>query len=286
MTQSTPNAEPHGPSADELEALRLLAVDIAFDAGQHAHAARSGLGPGKRAAHDTKSSAVDPVTQFDRETEALVVERLRSERPDDSIVGEEGANHRGSNDYEWHIDPIDGTVNFVYDLPGWCTSVGLLHRGEPVAGAVYSPPLGDRDTAMFSAARGAGAFLGAERIEVSNATDSTTSLIATGFSYHLDQHRVEQAERIARVLPHVRDIRRMGSAALDLAFVAAGRLDAYFEEFISSWDVAAGVLLVREAGGIVTTFAGGELDVAAPAGVLAAGRGLHDTLSKHIATPT
>jgi myo-inositol-1(or 4)-monophosphatase len=280
------DAGPSNPSASELDELRHLAVDIAFAAGSHAQAARSALGPGKRAAHDTKSSAVDPVTQFDRETEALVVERLRSERPDDSIVGEEGANHRGTNDFEWHIDPIDGTVNFVYDLPGWCTSIGLLHRGDPVVGAVYSPPLGDRDTAMFSAARGAGAWLGHDPIEVSTATDSTTSLVATGFSYHLDQHRVEQAERIARVLPHVRDIRRMGSAALDLAFVAAGRVDAYFEEFISSWDVAAGVLLVREAGGIVTTFDGNELDVRAPAGVLAAGHGLHDTLRKRIQTPS
>lgn len=268
--------------ANQLEDLRLLAVDIAFEAGSHAQRARAALGPGKRAAHDTKSSAVDPVTQFDRETEALVVERLRSERPDDSIVGEEGANHRGSNEFEWHIDPIDGTVNFVYDLPGWCTSIGLLQRGEPVVGAIYSPPLGGVDTAMFSATRGGGAFLGANRLTASNSTDLNTSLIATGFSYHLDQHRVEQAERIAHLLPHVRDIRRMGAAALDLAFVAAGRVDAYFEEFLHSWDVAAGVLMVREAGGIVTTFAHTELDVAAPAGVLASGAGLHSTLSDRI----
>lgn len=272
--------DPTGP--DQLEALRLLAVDIAFQAGSHAQRGRASLGPGKRAAHDTKSSAVDPVTQFDRETEALVVERLRSERPNDSIVGEEGANHRGSNDFEWHIDPIDGTVNFVYDLPGWCTSIGLLHQGEPVAGAIYSPPLGGVDAAMFSARRGGGAFLGPDRLTASTSTDLATSLIATGFSYHLDQHRLEQAERIARLLPHVRDIRRMGSAALDLAFVAAGRVDAYFEEFLHSWDVAAGVLLVREAGGIVTTFGHTDLDVSAPAGVLASGAGLHQTLSDRI----
>lgn len=274
--------EPDQLGADELDDLRLLAVDIALEAGRHAQRARAELGPGKRASHETKSSAVDPVTEFDRQTEALVVARLRDERPHDSIVGEEGANHRGTNDLEWHIDPIDGTVNFVYDLPGWCTSIGLLRGGEPIVGAIYSPPLGDADTAVFSSALGAGVFLGADRLDVSSTTDLATSLIATGFSYHLDEHRVEQAERIARLLPHVRDIRRMGSAALDLAFVAAGRVDAYFEEFIHSWDVAAGVLMVREAGGIVTTFAGTELDVTAPAGVLAAGPGLHDTLSANI----
>lgn len=274
--------EPDPVGADQLEGLRLLAVDIAVEAGSHAQRARAGLGPGKRAAHDTKSSAVDPVTQFDRETEALVVDRLRAERPDDSIVGEEGANHRGTNEFEWHIDPIDGTVNFVYDLPGWCTSIGLLHRGEPVVGATYSPPLGDAGTALFSARRGGGVFLGDDRVTASDSTDLATSLVATGFSYHLDEHRTEQAERIARLLPHVRDIRRMGSSALDLAFVAAGRVDAYFEEFLHSWDVAAGVLMVREAGGIVTTFANTELDVAAPAGVLASGSGLHRPLSDRL----
>ena len=267
---------------DELETLRLLAVDIAGEAAAHADRARQGLGPGRRVPHDTKSSAVDPVTQFDRDTESLVVERLRSERPDDSIVGEEGANHRGSNDLEWHIDPIDGTVNYVYDLPGWCTSIAVLRDGEPVAAAISAPRLGDRTTAMFSAAAGLGVWIGDEPIAVSDSTDLATSLVATGFSYHLDAHRSRQARRIARVLPHVRDIRRMGSAALDLAFVAAGRLDAYFEEFLSSWDVAAGVLMVREAGGVVTAFDGGPLDVRNPAGVLAAPPSLHETLHERL----
>ncbi len=255
----------------ELDDLRRLCVDIAGEAGDFAHRSRVELGPGARVAHDTKSSEVDPVTVFDQQTEELVVTRLRTERPDDSIVGEEGSNHAGTSDLTWHVDPIDGTVNFVYDLPQWCTSIGVLRAGEPVAAAIYAPVIGD----LYSASLGGGAFVGDRAITVSDADDLATSLAATGFSYHLDAHRAVQAQRIARVLPQVRDIRRSGSAALDLATVAAGRVDAYFEEFINSWDVAAGVLLVTEAGGIVTRFDGDPLDVTAPAGVVAANPRLH-----------
>ena len=158
------------------------------------------------------------MTEFDRATEAMVVDRLRRERPDDSIVGEEGANHRGTSGYEWHIDPIDGTVNFVYDLPGWCTSIAVLHDGQPVAGAVYAPVVDE----LYSAGLGNGTTINGAAVTVSGSTDLATSLAATGFSYHLDDHRHVQAARIARVLPTVRDIRRQGSAALDLAYVASG----------------------------------------------------------------
>ena len=256
------------------EQLRALCADIASEAGSFALRARRDLGPGARAAHATKSSAVDPVTEFDEATEALVVERLRRERPDDSIVGEEGANHRGSSEFEWHIDPIDGTVNFVYDLPGWCTSIAVLRDGVPVAGAVYAPVVDE----LYTASRNGGTTVNGVELRVSGATSLATSLAATGFSYHLDEHRLAQAARIARVLPTVRDIRRQGSAALDLAYVAAGRVDVYFEEFINSWDVAAGVLLVTEAGGTVTSFDGSDVDVTAPSGIVAATPALHRTV--------
>jgi myo-inositol-1(or 4)-monophosphatase len=259
--------------------VRSLCDSIAHDAGSFAHRARRDLGPGARAAHVTKSSAVDPVTEFDRATEAMVVERLRRERPDDSIVGEEGANHRGSSGYEWHIDPIDGTVNFVYDLPGWCTSVAVLLDGRPVAGAIYAPVVDE----LYSAALGEGASVNGATIGVSGSTELATSLAATGFSYHLDSHRLAQAARIARVLPTVRDIRRQGSAALDLAYVASGRVDLYFEEFINSWDIAAGVLLVTEAGGTVSAFDGSTIEVTAPHGVVASTPGLHAAVVAGIA---
>ncbi len=256
------------PTPDEL---RRHCVEIAREAGDFAHRSRLELGPGARVAHETKSSDVDPVTVFDEETEALVVDRLGAVRPDDAIVGEEGASRAGSSGLTWHIDPIDGTVNFVYDLPLWCTSIGVLRDGVPVAGAVYAPVIGD----LFSASLGGGAFVGDRPVRVSSSDHLATSLVATGFSYHVDEHRTVQAERIARVLPRVRDIRRSGSAALDLATVASGRVDAYFEEYINSWDVAAGVLLVTEAGGTVTRFDGDPLDVSAPAGVIAANGVLH-----------
>ncbi|MFK8023648.1 MAG: inositol monophosphatase family protein [Ilumatobacter sp.] len=255
----------------DIASLRHLCDDLARSAGSFALDARRSLGPGARAAHETKSSDVDPVTEFDRSAEALVVDRLRTERPDDAIVGEEGAADSGTSGLEWHIDPIDGTVNFVYDLPGWCTSIAVLRDGEPVAAAVYAPAVDE----LYSAAIGAGATLNDQPIGVSVHTDLATGLAATGFSYHLDGHRVRQAQRIARVLPNVRDIRRQGSAALDLSYVAAGRVETYFEEFINSWDVAAGVLLVREAGGIVTAFDGSDLSVPNPDGVVAAGPALH-----------
>jgi len=254
-----------------IDRLRALCDDIAREAGTFAHRARRELGAGARAAHATKSSSVDPVTEFDRATEALVFERLRDEQPDDSVVGEEGSNHRGSSDLEWHIDPIDGTVNFVYDLPGWCTSVAVLRNGTPIAGAVYAPVVDE----LYSAALQRGVTINDNPVGVSGASDLATSLAATGFSYHLDEHRARQAARIARVLPTVRDIRRQGSAALDLAYVASGRVDLYFEESINSWDIAAGVLLVREAGGTVTSFDGSAVDVTSPSGVVASTPSLH-----------
>ncbi|MEM9746510.1 MAG: inositol monophosphatase family protein [Actinomycetota bacterium] len=274
----------HGDSPDEL---RRLAVDIAREAGDHARRGRVELGAGSRVAHDTKSSDVDPVTQFDREAEAIVVDRITAARPDDAIVGEEGTDRAGTTGLEWHVDPIDGTVNYVYDLPMWCTSIGVVRDGQPVAGAVYAPMLGE----ITSASLGGGTVLSSiqpdgsmtdQPVTVSDATVLATSLVTTGFSYFVEEHREHQAARIAALLPHVRDIRRMGSAALDLAFVATGRVEGYFEEFLNSWDVAAGVILVTEAGGLVTAFDGSPIDARQPAGVLAAAPELHAALDARI----
>lgn len=269
-------------TSDDVASLRGLCDDLARAAGTHAFEARRTLGPGVRAAHDTKTSDVDPVTEFDRSTEALVVERLRTERPDDAIVGEEGASVAGTSGLEWHIDPIDGTVNFVYDLPCWCSSIAVLRDGVPIAGAVYAPVVNE----LYSAGLGLGTTVNGRTVSVSGHDVLATGLVGTGFSYHLDEHRAVQARRIARVLPGVRDIRRSGSAALDLAYAASGRLDAYFEEFISSWDIAAGVLLVTEAGGVVTSFDGSPCNVTAPAGIVAATPELRSTLLTIIGDPT
>jgi myo-inositol-1(or 4)-monophosphatase len=238
-------------SADLSEELRALAVDLATSAGRLAHDGRRRLGVGQPVAHDTKSTPTDPVTEFDRAAEALIVTTLRSARPDDSIVGEEGAEHAGTSGLEWHIDPIDGTANFVYDLPAWCTSVAVVDHRGPLAGAVYVPVTDE----LFSAARGRGATLNGEPIRCSAASQLATALIGTGFNYS-PATRELQARRLVALLPLVRDVRRFGSAALDLCMVACGRLDAYFEEHLNSWDLAAGVLIASEAGAITSNFLG------------------------------
>jgi len=253
-----------------LDELRELAVDLATDAGRLAHDGRRRLGVGQPVAHDTKSTPTDPVTEFDRAAEALIVDTLRLRRPDDSIVGEEGADHAGSSGLVWHIDPIDGTANFVYDLPAWCTSVAVVDEHGPLAAAVFAPVTNE----LFAAARGSGATLNRTPIRCSDARNLATALIGTGFNYS-PATRQSQAQRLVALLPQVRDVRRYGSAALDLCFVAAGRLDAYFEEYLNSWDLAAGVLIASEAGAITSNFSDGPADTDA---VVAAAPGVHQAL--------
>jgi myo-inositol-1(or 4)-monophosphatase len=255
---------------EQLAALRALAAELATRAGALALDGRQRLGVGQPVAHDTKSTPTDPVTEFDRATEALIVEVLLERRRDDSIVGEEGAAHVGSSGLEWHIDPIDGTVNFVYDLPAWCTSVAVVDEHGSLAGAVYVPVTDE----LFTAARGAGATRNGAAIRCSSAVDIATALIGTGFSYS-PATRARQAERLVTLLPRVRDVRRYGSAALDLCMVACGRLDAYFEEHLNTWDLAAGVLIAAEAGATTSDFVGGP---ASTAGAVATAPGIHQAL--------
>jgi len=259
------------PVADDAAALRDLAARLARAAGALALDGRMSLGVGQPVGHDTKSSATDPVTEFDRAAEALLVGELERRRPDDAIVGEEGANRPGTSGLAWHLDPIDGTVNFVYDLPAWCTSVGVVdHTGRAVAGAVYAPVTDE----LFAASRGGGATLNGTPISASGSDELAMALVATGFNYRADV-RGPQADRVARMITHVRDLRRFGSAALDLCLVACGRIDAYFEEHLNSWDMVAGVLIADEAGARTSNFSGGE---PAPAEVVAAAPGIHDEL--------
>jgi myo-inositol-1(or 4)-monophosphatase len=255
--------------------LRVLAERLARAAGTQALAGRRALGTGQAVTQDTKSTVTDPVTEFDRAAEALIVGELRRIRPDDAIIGEEGADQPGTTGLEWHLDPIDGTVNFVYDLPTWCTSVGVVDGEGGVAGAVYVPVLDE----MFSAARGEGATLNGDPIGVSGVASLDVALVGTGFSY-LPARRHEQSLRVAAMLPEIRDIRRFGSAAIDLCLVACGRVDAYFEQYLNSWDTAAGVLIAREAGATTSDFGTGEPSYD---GVVVATPGIHATLLALIA---
>lgn len=219
----------------------------------------------------TKLTDTDMVTKFDRESEAMIIAGLRSQRPDDSIVGEEGGGHRGSSGIEWHVDPIDGTTSFMYGLPTWCVSIGAQDADGALVGAVYMPDLDE----MFAARRGGGATLNGAPITCSSLTDLSKALVATGFSYTRSQRTV-QSRRVTEFIDQIRDVRRMGAAAVDICFVACGRLDAYFEENLHSWDVLAAELIAREAGASSGDFSGGPLR---PAEVLVSAPGVFDALS-------
>jgi myo-inositol-1(or 4)-monophosphatase len=224
---------------------------------------------------DTKSSATDLVTKFDRAAEELIVDGVRRRHPLDSIVGEEGTDHAGTSGRSWFIDPIDGTTNFVYALPQWATSIGVSDGDGMLVGAVYVPP----NDELFTAVRGRGAWLDGRPIRCSAIDDPALALVATGFGY-LPERRRRQAARVQRLIGSVRDIRRLGAASVDLCYVACGRLDAYYEEHINSWDMAAGELVAREAGCRSSDFAGGP---PRPAEVLVSAPGIHDELRSLIA---
>jgi myo-inositol-1(or 4)-monophosphatase len=236
------------PGPDDALTLRCLAESIARDTGVWLIAERQrGVG-----STSTKSTATDVVTWFDQEAERRIVTRLGQCRPHDAIVGEEGSSVEGTSGVHWLIDPIDGTTNFVYDLGGYAVSIAACDANGPVAGAVYIPSTGE----LFSAHRGGGATRDGYPLSPSATTDFAQALVGTGFSY-VAQRRAHQAQRIADLLPKVRDIRRLGAAAVDLCWVACGRLDVYFEQHLNPWDTAAGVLVATEAGCHAGDFRGG-----------------------------
>jgi myo-inositol-1(or 4)-monophosphatase len=214
----------------------------------------------------TKSTATDIVTEMDRRSEQLVVERILADRPDDGFLGEEGASREGTAGVTWVIDPIDGTVNYLYEIPSYAVSVAARVGGEVVAGAVVNPASGETWTATL----GGGAFLDGRPVRVNASPGLAMALVATGFGYAAER-RARQAEILRVVLPQVRDVRRAGAASLDLCALACGRIDAYYEQGLKPWDLAAGGLVAAEAGALVGGLrgrpAGEALVVAAPPGL-------------------
>jgi myo-inositol-1(or 4)-monophosphatase len=223
----------------------------------------------------SKSSATDLVSEADERAERTIVGYLRVRRPDDSIVAEEGSSAKGATEIRWFIDPLDGTINFLYGIPHWCVAICCADQSGALAGIIYHPL---RDE-LYTATRGGGAFLGESSLRVSRKTELASSLIGTGFAYVADARHL-QGRILAEVVGEVRDVRRNGSASLDLAFVAAARLDGYFESVDAPWDWMAGALLVREAGGRVT-----ELHPANPAlpRIVASAPAIHDALNRLLA---
>ena len=216
---------------------------------------------------DTKSSQNDMVSDADRTSEALIVSGILGARPDDAILAEEGASRPGTSGVRWVIDPLDGTTNYLYGLPAWAVSIAVEVDGVVEVGVVADPSYGE----VYSAVRGDPcAWRNGVPISVSGSTVLATSLIGTGFAYR-SARRAEQALALPRVLPAVRDIRRLGAAALDLCLVACGRLDGYFETGLQPWDMAAGGLIASVAGAVVCGYDGGP---PSSASVVAAGPGI------------
>ncbi len=252
------------PHAEEL---LDLAVDAAAAAGSlllaRAGAPATGLG--------SKSTHTDLVSDADRVAERLIVARILGARPQDAIVAEEGSATPGSGGLRWLVDPLDGTINYLWRIPQWCVSVAAADDAGPLVGVVHDPSRGE----TFTAVRGAGAHRDGSPMRLDLASPPLAeALVGTGFNYSAVE-RARQAARLTTILPAVRDVRRLGAAALDLAWVAAGRLDGYFETGVAAWDVAAGELIVRESGGEVRALP--ERD-GSPAGVLATRPGLAEPL--------
>jgi myo-inositol-1(or 4)-monophosphatase len=213
----------------------------------------------------TKSTAIDVVTQMDSQSETHIVSEILKARPDDGIIGEEGSERTSKSGITWVIDPLDGTVNYLYGLPGWNVSIAAKDSDGVVVGVVVAPTI----NSTWYASRGGGAFLNEQPITCNDGVELNRALIATGFAYDLDA-RPAQLAQLSELLNRIRDIRRNGAAAVDLCHVAMGALDGYFEKGLQEWDLAAGGLIASEAGAKVTTVAGTTI-AAAPS--------LHATLT-------
>jgi myo-inositol-1(or 4)-monophosphatase len=252
-------------NAHDTTTLLSLATDLAREAGALALDMRLGV-----AVVLAKSSPTDVVTAADHAVEEQLVERLRRLRPDDGLLGEEFGSADGTSGLTWVIDPIDGTVNYLYGIPQWGVSIGVEDADGAVVGVVYDPAKDE----LWQAVRGHGSTLNGRPLRCSTVTSLDQALIGTGFGYD-SRRRSAQSKALPDLLPRVRDIRRLGAGSLDLCSVAAGRLDGYYEQSLSPWDLSAGTLIAREAGALVTGLRGRapSYDL-----VVAAGPGVHPLL--------
>lgn len=260
------------PNPAQLDAILAFATDAAVAAGE---VLMSHFGHLEASEIRSKSERRDLVTKADVESEQLLVKRLRSAYPDHAIEAEEETKDRilDPDQLRWFIDPLDGTINFVHGLPCFAVSMGLYRGTEPLVGVVHLPRLAE----TFTARRGGGAFVNERSIEVSKTEDLRDAILGTGFPYRRNELLHNNLANFNRVFYDVRGVRRMGAAAVDLAFVAAGRLDGFWELHLSPHDVAAGALLIREAGGVVTDVEGGEAWLRG-GHIVASGPGVHGAI--------
>ncbi|WP_319202825.1 inositol monophosphatase family protein [uncultured Ilyobacter sp.] len=199
---------------------------------------------------DTKSTVTDLVTEVDKKSEKYLIDKIEKNFPDHAILGEETGAHHKDSDYLWVLDPLDGTNNYAQGLPIYCISIGLEYRGEAVLGVVYAPYLDE----MYTAVKGGGAFCNGKKLKVGPEKELSRCVLATGFPYDKLTNPLNNIDYFGELVPRLRGVRRMGAAAYDLACVAAGVLDGYWEMNLRHWDIAAGVLIVKEAGGEVSYF--------------------------------
>jgi myo-inositol-1(or 4)-monophosphatase len=247
---------------------RRVAVDAARAAGQLLHRALSSTRQ-----VSFKGTPTNLVTEMDARAEQLVVEALLAAFPDDGILAEEGSAQAGRSGRRWIIDPLDGTTNYTHGVPMFCVGIGLEQDGRIVLGVVYDP---SRDE-LYVGERGAGACLNDVRLAVTTTDALGASLLATGFPYNIRETTDTNLPQYCAFAVRARAVRRFGSALLDLAYVAAGRLDGFWELSLSPWDVAAGAILVEEAGGRVTDLTGRPLDIERPSLVASNGH-IHDQI--------
>ena len=251
---------------NETEEILKLALKIARQAGE--------LLVNRPASWEltSKTTAIDIATQMDHASEKLIVDSILLARPDDGIIGEEGANRESRSGLTWVIDPVDGTVNYFYGLPGWNISIAVKDEIGTLVGVVHAPTV----DSTWHATRAGGAFFNNVAITCNNPVELDKALIATGFAYEVSD-RQHQIEIISHLIPRIRDIRRMGAAATDLCMVATGMVDGYIETGLKEWDLAAGSLIAQEAGAVVTTRSWRGLEL-----TVAAGADLHARLSLEI----
>ena len=253
-----------------------LAIDIAREAGALQRDRFGGL-----RVIETKSSSIDLVTDVDHASEALILDRIGAARPRDAVLTEEsGAARSGQTGLRWVIDPLDGTTNYAHGVPHFAVSLGIERDGIREVGVVYDPIKDE----LFSAARGSGASLNGAPMQVSEISELERALLATGFAYDVHSANIDNLEYFARFMRRAQAIRRPGSAALDLAYVACGRFDGFWEMHLHPWDVAAGLLLIEEAGGCISDFDGKPADASGARCVASNGR-LHPALLEILAGP-
>lgn len=272
------NDQPLSPTAETLEDILESAIRIARGAGAILLEGRENMERHKDAGIRYKTSEIDPVTEYDLKSERYIVSEIRSRFPHHRLIGEEGGVYETSNTtedddtYTWHIDPLDGTVNFAHGFPLFCVSLGLVTAGEPVLGVVYLPALNE----LFAACKGSGTTLNGKPVQVSSISQLTQALLATGFSYdtHTSDSNIRNFLGFQRT---AQATRRIGSCAINLSYLAAGRWDGYWEMKTKTYDIAAGIILVREAGGRVTDFDNGN-DMLGSGRIVASNGLIHDAL--------